>query len=570
MMVSWSKQAVHPGSVSREYEAALRDSVKGELVGKILARQAGVFKKKSRAHQMTIAARLGWTDVVRRMIPEVPRLERFVQQVRDGGCEHLFVVGIGGSSLGPEVFVEIFGKQSWLKSITFVNSTAPSAVAEAINAADLSKSFFIVSSKSGKTVETMSLFRYIFRKVKDVRPLKAGLYFATISDEYSELYRIARRNRFIGSFANPEDIGGRYSALSYFGLVPLAFTRANLRGFLEGAEQFLAKMEADPNDNDALTLGALMGGAALSGRDKLRFVTAPALGPFIPWIEQLVAESTGKDETGIVPVEGDLGGIETDYADDGLFVYYSLGDKKAGSIRQSPSGKDVPRVQINLPGTVALGAEILKWEMATAVAGNILEVNPFDEPNVSESKENTKVVVKGKRGPRKEVYVEPLFHYGELDVMTAEGIAGFEHKKPASPEDAVRQFLTNVGKGEFVSLLCFTEENPLVEKKLAAIRDAIGKKYRIVTLRGYGPKYLHSVGQLFKGGKQQGHYIVFEREFADDFDVPGAQFSFGRLLKAQARGDVMALRKRKRPVITVNLKQNPVAGLARFLEMIQA
>ena len=569
-MASVTMQKISPGAISSRYTAELSRLGKAGFVSQLLEKRSGLFGRKGKAFEEQILTRLGWTDICRSMVSHIPQIENLVQHVRESEFEHLFVMGMGGSSLCPEVFGKVFGKQSWLKSFTVVDTTAPSQLEKVFGSVDLTKSFFIVASKSGTTIETLSQFRYIFRIIKDQRPLKAGQYFAAVTDEHSELHRMARRNRFQDVFINPDDIGGRYSALSLFGLVPGAFTKMPVGKVLAEADRFLSQMEQSPADNEALTLGTLMGCAAASGRDKLRFVASAKSAPFIPWVEQLVAESTGKGGKGIIPIEGDPSGYRADYNNDGLFVYYSMGDKPPAAPATGDAAGKIPQVRINLAGPVSLGSEILKWETATAVASAVIGVNPFDEPNVTESKQNTAALLKGPRGPRRVVAAEPIASYNEMDIMSASGFGGSGKGKPESGEALLQSFLRNVNKGDYVSLLCYVEMSPAIEGKLVEIREVMGKKFQVVTLRGYGPRYLHSIGQLYKGGPQKGHFIVFEREYPVDFEIPKLRISFERLINAQAKGDIQAFTKRKRPVLTINLKQNPVTGLSRFLKLISA
>ncbi|MEE9442997.1 MAG: hypothetical protein V3V99_10070 [candidate division Zixibacteria bacterium] len=562
-----TKQVVRPGGAKRGYDAWLKKAGQSNIIEKIIDKRPSVFNKRGREQMALIDERLGWTDVMRSMKRETLAIERMADTVREDGLEHLFVLGMGGSSLSADVFSKVFGKQSWLKSFTIVDTTAPTVLDELFKAVELTKSFFIVESKSGNTIETISLFRLLFRRIKDVRPLKAGKYFCAVTDERSDLHHMSRRNRFRALYLNPEDVGGRYSALSYFGLVPAAFTKANLNGILSSADDFLSTMESNPNDNDALSLGCLLGSAWESGKDKLRFIASKKTSSFIPWIEQLVAESTGKEGKGILPIEGDNRGPASDVNNDSTFIYYSMGSEKPSSLPSSSS--NIPRAIINVSKSVNLGAEMLKWEMATAVGSIIMGVNPFDEPNVAETKANTLEFLKTRRGPRKVIPIDPIFHYGDMDIVHAEGIKSLARKKPYSPEEIIRSFLGDIEKGDYISLLCYSEITPAIERKLNAARDALAQNYKVTVSRSFGPRYLHSLGQLHKGGKQNGHFIVFEREYSNDYNIPLTLFSFERLIKAQAKGDIATLKKRKRPVITINLKHNPAAGLNRFLELIK-
>ena len=564
-----STQQIYAGYFRELYESHVKRARKINLINEIISKNALVFRKKQASHRKVILNRLGWIDIVREIPPEIERFERLVHSVKEDGISHVFVLGMGGSSLCPEVFGKVFGKRRWLKSYTIVDTTAPSQLDAIIDKTDFRKAFFIVSSKSGTTIETASHFRFFFRLIKSIRPLKAGHYFAAITDAESELHRIARRNRFREIFLNQPDIGGRYSALSYFGLVPGAFTGLDIARLLEGAGQQLTLMETHGNSCDALKLGLLLGCCALKGHDKLRLITTERLAPLVAWIEQLVAESTGKESKGIIPVD-DIGD-DADSSDETVDVYLSIrGDKWGTSKPPTERGRGNPYAVIKLPDPVCIGAEMLKWEMATAVAATVLAVNPFDEPNVAESKKNTAAILRGRRGPRKDIRVTPLVAMPEMDVLSAVGVSRLGRRRSISPEEILTGLFSGMGKGDYLAVLCYMEMTDRIERELTALRRAVADKTGRIVLRGYGPRFLHSTGQLFKGGAQKGHFLVLERNYLTDYAIPGTNISFARLIKAQAQGDIKALVKRKRPVVSINVKFDPVAGLRTLAEIVES
>lgn len=571
-MAHLSKQKIYPGELESNYLHCLQEAGKINLVSKIINKNPGVFGMHDISGKKLIVNRLGWIDTVRAMPSELARIERLVEEVRADGIRHVFILGMGGSSLSPEVFGRIMGKKSWLKSYTVVDTTAPSRLAEIIAETDFHKAFFLVSSKSGSTIETVAQFRFFFRLMKELRPLKAGAYFAAITDEGSDLHRIARRNRFRATFLNPPDIGGRYSALSFFGLVPAAFTRANLSELLGRASDQLGVMETRGNDCDALRLGTLLGCGAKYGHDKLRLLATESMRPFNAWIEQLVAESTGKEQKGILPVDipsdGNSGKLTGDLVD----VYLSMSGER---YRPFPYARDeqafkIPHVSIEMPDQDTLGAEMFKWEMATAVASVVIGVNPFDEPNVAESKRNTTAILRGKRGPRRIVPVRPVAGFKEVDIVSFANIKGLERRRQITASELLTAFLAGVHKGDYLSVLCYAEMQDEIEAGLRRMQTALELVQEAVVTLGFGPRFLHSTGQLHKGGSQKGHFLVLEREYPEDFDIPGMNLSFGRLIKAQVQGDVKALERRKRPLITCNLKNDPVAGLDRLVTLIRS
>jgi transaldolase / glucose-6-phosphate isomerase len=564
------KQRIFPGAVRHDYDVHLERGRKALWVQALINKNPSIFKKQDAAARKIIVNRLGWIDIIRRMPPELPRLGNLVEEIRKAGVAHVFILGMGGSSLAPEVFGKTFGRRSWLKSYTVVDTTAPSQLEALIRAVDLTRSFFIVSSKSGTTIETVSQFRFFFRLVKQARPLKAGNFFAAVTDEDSELHRMGRRNRFRKIFLNPADIGGRYSALSFFGLVPAAFTRANLNDIIGGAQEYLHHLESSPDDNEALDLGVLMGCAAARGYDKLSCLASPRMAPFVPWIEQLIAESTGKQRTGIIPIDGESPSAWSAPGADRMFVSLAMAGEKHPLPTSALTGKSpTPRVAITLPDSAALGAEILKWEMATAIAALVLGVNPFDEPNVSESKKNTTAIIQEGRRHRRAAPVTPLCMADDFEIESATNVGGLPPGESLTAADVIKQFLSGAESGDYFALLCYAEMTPEIERLMAALRLAIQEKTGIATLRGFGPRYLHSIGQLYKGGPPKGHFLVIERQYPVDFDIPKLNLPFGRLIKAQAQGDIKAIAKRKRPVVTVNVKADPVAGLGRLLSLIR-
>ncbi|MDD4052608.1 MAG: hypothetical protein PHR28_12015 [candidate division Zixibacteria bacterium] len=537
-MTQTGKQRIFPGAIRHDFDASLERGRKALWVQALINKNPSIFKKQDAAAHKVIINRLGWIDIVRRMPSEILRLEKLVEKVRASGVCHVFVLGMGGSSLAPEVFGKIFGHKSWLKSFTVVDTTAPSQLRVLLKNIDLTRSFFIVSSKSGTTIETVSQFRFFFRLVKLARPLKAGNFFAAVTDSGSELHRIGRRNRFQEIFLNPGDIGGRYSALSFFGLVPAAFTKANLGAVIGGAQDYLTHLESSPDDNEALELGILMACAAARGYDKLSCLASPRMAPFVPWIEQLVAESTGKDHMGIIPIDGERPAAWSMPGADRMFVSLAMTGEKHPLPAAALNGKSpTPRVAITLPDPHALGAEMLKWEMSTAIAAVVMGVNPFDEPNVSESKKNTTAIIQDGRHHRRVISAPPLCVSDDIEIVSVADINDLNPRLAVTAAEVMERFLSGAQSGDYFSILCYTEMTSKIETLLARLRWAIQEKTGIAALRGFGPRYLHSIGQLYKGGAPKGHFLFIEREYPVDFEIPKLNLDFGRLIKAQAQGD---------------------------------
>jgi hypothetical protein len=316
-------------------------------------------------------------------------------------------------------------------------------------------------------------------------------------------------------------------------------------------------------------LGILLGAAGVSSRDKVRFVASESLAPVAAWIEQLVAESTGKEKRGMIPIESGSDLVGSAVGDDTVLISLALAGDRVPVL---PSGvkAQTPVVKITLPSVTALGAEIYKWEMATAVAAAVLEVNPFDEPNVAESKQNTGALLATYHRQRQVVRREPLGSAAAFDILGVSGVGAGDGAKAADSKLLVRTFLTGIGASEYLAILAYVEMTAPLERLLLELRRLIEAEYGITTLRGFGPRFLHSIGQLYKGGPQKGHFLVLQREYTIDYPIPKLGITFGRLIMAQAEGDIQALAKRKRPLLSLNLRHDPAAGLRNLIGMIRA
>lgn len=453
-----------------------------ELTDRIWARDHTVW----RDDPTEIDDRLGWLDLPETMPAVVDELVDFAEEAAYDGYTHAVVLGMGGSSLAPEVFARTLGRADGFLELTVMDTTHPSAVQTLTRDLDLERTLFVVASKSGTTIETRSHMEYFWSLAPD------GAHFVAITDPGSSLEEAALDREFRAVFANPPDIGGRYSALSYFGLVPAALLGADLTQVL-GAARAVAS-SSDPGES----LGRRLGEAALAGRDKLTLSIAPPIAAFGAWVEQLVAESTGKDGKGILPVDGEPRAAPDVYGSDREFV----------TIDGTPSD---------------LGALFFEWEFATAVAGHLLGVHPFDQPNVAEAKEATSLAL--------ETSVE------------------------SEPGGDVRALLGDVASPSYVALQAFIEPTEQSVSDLQRARVAIRDRHRVATTMGFGPRYLHSTGQLHKGGPPTGVFIqIVDEERQTDVAVPGAEYSFGVLLDAQATGDLRTLRAHGRPVARTTLR----------------
>ena len=468
-----------------------------------------------------IRDRLGWLTVGEMMTQQVDALMGFAEQVRQR-FERVVVCGMGGSSLAPEVFWRTFGKKKGYPSLLVLDSTDPRMVLHVENSGDLAKTLFLISSKSGTTIESDSFFRYFYEKTG-----KRGDQFVAITDPGTPLVDLANRHRFLKGFRNPPDIGGRYSALSYFGLVPAALMGVDVGKLLHRAQRMteLCGQFVPAFQNPAAWLGAIMGEAALAGRDKLTFVHSPSVAGFGLWAEQLIAESTGKNAKGILPVVDEPLGSPELYSNDRVFVYIALASEVDQAVQKqldTLAGAAHPVVRLVLDDAYDLGQELFRWEFATAVSSAVLRVHPFDQPNVAESKDNTREVLE--KHPRL--------------------------AKKATPSE-VADFFAGVRPRDYVAILAYLPVTLEYERRLAAVRRKLRDALRVATTMGYGPRYLHSTGQFHKGGPPVGHFIQVVSKPDEDLPIPGQKFTFGALEAAQAEGDLLALRQRGRPAIRV-------------------
>ncbi|MFN2586974.1 MAG: glucose-6-phosphate isomerase [Actinomycetota bacterium] len=448
--------------------------------------------------------RLGWLDLPETIRGELAPVEAFV---RDAGSyfERAVLLGMGGSSLAPEVFATCFGARPGHPQLIVLDSTHPAQVHAVAEALAGSESLFVVSSKSGGTVETTSLYAYFRDRAPD------GRNFVAITDPGTSLEDLGRTESFGGVFVSRPDVGGRYSALSLFGLVPAALIGVDLDELLSPAAEAAAACgpSVPPEENPGLAVGAAVGRLAESGRDKLTFLTSPALAPFGEWAEQLIAESTGKRGRGIVPVVGEP--LFEAYAEDRAFVHLRLGDDAAldEPVDALVSGGH-PVIRLDVRGPQELGALMFLWEFATAVAGSVLGVNAFDQPDVEAAKKAGRAVLESS---------EP----------------------PGWPEDDVDGLFDGAAPPEYAALLAFAPRTAEGREVLDRARSKLARTYGIATTAGFGPRYLHSTGQLHKGGPDTLRALVVLDRPAEDVEVPGRPYTFGRLLVAQAAGDYQAL-----------------------------
>jgi transaldolase / glucose-6-phosphate isomerase len=559
-------QELHLGPYKDKVENRMSQLESAGFGKRLWRKDAGAWKQDPEAKKM-ICNSLGWLHVADKMVPHVPHLEEFTTQVIEAGFRYVVHMGMGGSSLATLVFQESLPTGKHGLPLRVLDTTDPATILKIEREVPLKETLFIVATKSGTTAEPLAFGDYFYDKVKSLKGDRAGESFVAITDPGSPLVDLALKRNFRHTFLNFEDIGGRYSALSYFGLLPAALKGIDVGELLERALRMAhACASAIPVlENPGLTLGTLIGELAAQGLDKLTFLAPEELSPLGLWLEQLLAESTGKEGKGILPVAGEPVGEPSTYGNDRTFVYLKLEDQNDNSLEKKVSqlaagGK--PVITILLKDLLDLGQEFLRWEIATATAGNILGINPFDQPNVQESKDNTNRLLKQVEEAGKLPQDKPAVTGNPLQFYANGGAAG--------AKGLLSEFLGTVRPGDYVALQAYLTEDPDVSAALQDLRILLRDRLRVATTLGYGPRFLHSTGQYHKGGPNSGVFIQLTSEDPEDVPIPGHPYTFGILKKAQALGDLQALRKHNRRAIRVDLGRDVLAGLAALKNEVQA
>jgi transaldolase/glucose-6-phosphate isomerase len=557
------------GKYADAVSAAIREAEKGDVMRRVWRKDAALWKSEE-AHQEIINNSLGWLNVADEMIGVEDELVAFAESVRARGFKHVVLNGMGGSSLAPEVLRRTFGRREGFPELLVLDSTDPDTVAEFRDRIDPARTLFVVSSKSGTTTEPLMFYRYWFDQVSKVKE-NPGENFVAVTDPGTKMEADATRDKFGRVFLNPSDIGGRYSALSYFGMVPAALMGVDVKKLLDRAERVVhaCSQVVPAGENPGARLGAVIGECAKAGRDKLTIVADPRVESFGLWVEQLIAESTGKEGKGVVPVAGEPLAAPSAYGDDRLFVSISVGrpDSETESKLKALEAAGHPVVYRTLTDAYDLGEEFFLWEIAAAVAGWRLGINPFDQPNVQESKDATKELLEALKrdGSLQEQTV--LASDGTLTVYADDATRAA--LQAGSVAEALESHLRRVKPGDYVALLDYFEESDDAEGAVQKIRTHLRDATRCATTTGYGPRFLHSTGQLHKGGPDSGVFIQVTAADARDVEIPGEPFTFSTLKQAQALGDFRALSSRGRRAVRVEIGSDIAAGLRRLHEIIR-
>ncbi len=525
------------GPIEHRVTKRLQELQENRILERLRAKDLSLWPEKSSAQ---IQKRLGWISSFSLIEKEIPRITKFVEEIKNDGFTHALLLGMGGSSLCPLLWTRTFLPRPGFLTLDVLDSTEPRDVLAATERSKEKKVLYIVSSKSGGTIEVTSLDRYFYDRTPD-RSL-----FAAITDAGSPLAQVAQKERFRTSFLNPEDIGGRYSALSFFGLVPAALMGIDISYLLASAKEFAA------SEDPGISLGAILAESILSGRDKLTLFFSPDLSSLGGWIEQLVAESLGKDGQGMIPVDQEPFS-EVPRANDRIFVMTRSRSSAREATLFSLSDMGHPYIEFTLNQTLDLGKEFYRWEVATAVAGSILGIDPFDEPNVSESKENTKRLL--------HMHDTKSLLPKEKVIFSVRGISLYAD--PAMPvakslSSTLQNHFSRGKDGDYVAILSYLSYGAQ-EDRLKELGATLSAKTGLAITLNYGPRYLHSTGQLHKGGANRGLFLMITEQEKENVPIPGVSYSFGILQRAQAQGDFDSLVKHGRRILWADIKNTPQA-----------
>ena len=559
-----------PRELATAVEAALNDWEANDKVRRLWQQDDSLWSNKDENKW------LGWLNIVGEQQQTIRRFTNFAAEVKDAGFAHILLLGMGGSSLCPEVISKSFGKIAGFPELHVLDSTDPAQVKSFENKIDLANTLFIVSSKSGTTLEPNIFKQYFFARTKDaVGEDQVGSRFIAITDPGSKLRQEAERDRFRKIFLGVPTIGGRYSALSDFGLVPAAASGIDVAKFLDRTNAMVIACGADvsPRNNPGVILGAVLGTAHNHQRDKLTVIASPGIYDLGAWLEQLIAESTGKNAHGVIPVDREAPARIEAYGDDRVFVY--LRSETAADASQDAAIADLesaghPVISISVRDVYDLGQEFFRWEIATAVAGAIIGINPFDQPDVEASKIATRKLT--------DEYQQTGSLPAEAPFFEAEGIKLFADQKNAeelqgataerSLNGYLKAHLDRLSLHDYFALLAYVEMNDEHENVLQSARVAIRDRKRVATCLGFGPRFLHSTGQAYKGGPNSGVFLQVTCDDANDLQVPDQKYTFGVVKAAQARGDFEVLSERGRRALRVHLGADVSDALTKLRKVI--
>jgi transaldolase/glucose-6-phosphate isomerase len=567
--VSLNRQAYKlPGPLAGAVASSLDDWKQNNKVARLWQKDASLWTGADEGNW------LGWLTIAEEQLARLDALKRIAEDVKKARFKHALLLGMGGSSLCPEVLRMTFGKIKGFPELHVLDSTDPAQIRAIEAKVDLKSTICIVSSKSGSTLEPNIYKQYFFERVKaKVGEKEAGNRFIAITDPGSKMQQVAEADKFRRIFFGVPSIGGRYSAISNFGMVPGAVMGLDVAKFLKNTEEMVKACGASSaaDSNPGVILGTILGVAANHGRDKITFITSPGISDLGAWLEQLIAESTGKIGKGIIPVDREHLAKPAAYGNDRVFAYLRLASKpnKAQDAAVAALEKaGHPVVRITLPNTYNLGQEFFRWEIATAVAGAVIGINAFNQPDVEASKIETKKLTSQYETTGSLPPESPFFEEKGIQLFADEKNTA-ALKGGAKLADVLKAHLSRLGPGDYFAVLGYIAMNPANEKSLQTIRHAVRDKKKVATVLGFGPRFLHSTGQAYKGGPNSGVFLQITCDDAKDLPVPGQKYTFGIVKAAQARGDFAVLAERGRRALRVHLGKNLKSGLAALTKAVQ-
>ena len=557
-----------PKELAGVLAASLDDWKKNNKVARLWQKDASLWSGADESNW------LGWLTITEEQIAHIDALLRIAGDVKKARFKHALLLGMGGSSLCPEVLRLTFGKVKGFPELHVLDSTDPAQIKAIEGKVDLKSTICIVSSKSGSTLEPNIYKHYFFERVKaKVGEKEVGNRFIAITDPGSKMQQVAEGDKFRKIFFGVPSIGGRYSAISNFGMVPGAIMGVDVAKFLKNTEEMVKACGASStaDSNPGVLLGTILGVAANHGRDKITFITSPGISDLGAWLEQLIAESTGKIGKGIIPVDREHLAKPATYGNDRIFAYLRLASKPNKTQDAAVAALEkagYPVVRITLPNTYTLGQEFFRWEIATAVAGSIIGINAFNQPDVEASKIETKKLTSQYETTGSLPPESPFFEEKGIKLFAdEENTAAL--KGGAKLADVLKAHLSRLGAGDYFAVLGYITMNPANEKLLQGIRHAVRDKKKVATVLGFGPRFLHSTGQAYKGGPNSGVFLQITCDDPVDLPVPGQKYSFGTVKAAQARGDFAVLAERGRRALRVNLGKDVAAGLVTLTKAVK-
>jgi transaldolase/glucose-6-phosphate isomerase len=557
-----------PEKLDALVKASLDDWKKNDKVRRLWQRDASLWTGSDEGQW------LGWLDVAEKQLAQLDVFKKVAADVKKAKFKHALLLGMGGSSLCPEVLRMTFGKIKGFPTLHVLDSTDPAQIKAIEAQVDLKSTICIVSSKSGSTLEPNIYKQFFFEQIKKkVGTEEAGKRFIAITDPGSKMQQVAEGDKFRHIFFGVPSIGGRYSALSNFGMIPGAVMGLDVAKFLKNTQEMVKACSANvvADKNPGVVLGAILGTAAKEGADKVTIISSPGISDLGAWLEQLIAESTGKQGKGIIPVDREKLGKPAVYANDRVFAYLRLEtkpDKKQDAAVAALEKDGLPVVRISVKNTYNLGQEFFRWEIATAVAGAIIGINAFNQPDVEASKIETRKLTSEYESTGKLPAESPFFEAEGLkfyvDPKNAAALRG-----PATLSDLMKSHLNRINAGDYFGVLGYITMNEANAGALQGIRHNVRDAKKVATVLGFGPRFLHSTGQAYKGGPDTGVFLQITCDDKVDFPVPGQKYTFGVVKAAQARGDFAVLAERGRRALRVHIGKNVRTDLAKLAKVIQ-